>query len=84
MQATAPTATLKLVRASRVERVLIYRLGSLGDILIALPALHLVDRAFPGAEVRETEGYVALSGSREALADKQPRAREGSGGGGGA
>ena len=50
MQAPAPTATLNFVRASWVERVLIYRLGSLGDMLIALPALHLVARAFPKAE----------------------------------
>ena len=35
-----------------VRRVLIYRLGSLGDMLIALPALHLVARAFPEAERR--------------------------------
>lgn len=35
-----------------VRRVLIYRLGSLGDMLIALPALHLVRRAFPCAERR--------------------------------
>jgi len=35
-----------------VKRVLIYRLGSLGDTLIALPALHLVARAFPDAERR--------------------------------
>ncbi|RXH58407.1 glycosyltransferase family 9 protein [Granulicella sibirica] len=34
------------------ERVLIYRLGSLGDTLVALPALHLVARAFPDAERR--------------------------------
>jgi heptosyltransferase III len=34
------------------RRVLIYRLGSLGDTLIALPALHLVARAFPQAERR--------------------------------
>ena len=33
-----------------VRRILIYRLGSLGDMLIALPALHLVARAFPNAE----------------------------------
>ncbi len=32
------------------RRVLIYRLGSLGDMLIALPALHLIARAFPEAE----------------------------------
>ena len=34
------------------RRVLIYRLGSLGDMVIALPALHLVARAFPKAERR--------------------------------
>lgn len=34
------------------RRVLLYRLGSLGDTLIALPSFHLVARAFPGAERR--------------------------------
>jgi heptosyltransferase-3 len=34
------------------QRVLVYRLGSLGDMLVALPALHLVARAFPEAERR--------------------------------
>jgi heptosyltransferase-3 len=38
--------------ASSTKRVLIYRLGSLGDTLIALPALHLVARAFPDFERR--------------------------------
>ena len=33
-------------------RVLIYRLGSLGDMLVALPALHLAARAFPTAQRR--------------------------------
>lgn len=37
---------------TEVRRVLVYRLGSLGDTLIALPALHLVARAFPNAERR--------------------------------
>lgn len=37
---------------SSVRRVLVYRLGSLGDMLIALPALHLIRRAFPRAETR--------------------------------
>jgi ADP-heptose:LPS heptosyltransferase len=32
------------------QRILIYRLGSLGDTVVALPALRLVARAFPGAE----------------------------------
>ena len=34
----------------RVRRVLIYRLGSLGDHLVALPSYRLVARAFPEAE----------------------------------
>jgi heptosyltransferase-3 len=38
--------------ATSTKRVLIYRLGSLGDTLIALPALRLVARAFPEAERR--------------------------------
>jgi heptosyltransferase III len=33
----------------KVERVLIYRLGSLGDTVVVLPALHLVARTFPNA-----------------------------------
>ena len=32
-----------------VERLLIYRLGSLGDTVVALPAFHLIARAFPSA-----------------------------------
>ncbi len=35
-----------------VNRVLVYRLGSLGDTLIAFPAFHLIARAFPDAERR--------------------------------
>jgi len=38
--------------SSPAKRVLIYRLGSLGDTLVALPALHLVARAFPEADRR--------------------------------
>src|ERR1700747_84207 len=33
----------------KVRRVLIYRLGSLGDTVVVLPALHLVARTFPNA-----------------------------------
>ena len=33
--------------ASSTKRVLIYRLGSLGDTLIALPAFHLSPAPFP-------------------------------------
>ena len=38
--------------AGDVRRVLLYRLGSLGDHLVALPSYRLVERAFPGAERR--------------------------------
>lgn len=34
------------------QRVLLYRLGSLGDMLVAMPAFHLVARAYPHAERR--------------------------------
>ena len=37
-------------RQTPAKRVLIYRLGSLGDMLVSLPALHLVARAFPEAD----------------------------------
>jgi len=33
-----------------VRRVLIFRLGSLGDTVVALPALHVIERAFPQAQ----------------------------------
>lgn len=33
-----------------IQRVLIYRLGSLGDTLVSLPALHLIERSFPNAQ----------------------------------
>jgi ADP-heptose:LPS heptosyltransferase len=36
----------------KTKRVLIYRLGSLGDTVVALPALHLIARSFPDAERR--------------------------------
>lgn len=39
-------------KQNSARRVLIYRLGSLGDTVVALPALHLVARAFPQAERR--------------------------------
>lgn len=35
-----------------VRRILIYRLGSLGDTVVSLPCLHLVARSFPRAERR--------------------------------
>ena len=33
-----------------VRKVLIYRLGSLGDMVVSLPCLHLVERTFPNSE----------------------------------
>ena len=41
-----------MVRKSMSRRVLIYRLGSLGDTVVALPAFHMVAKAFPDAERR--------------------------------
>jgi heptosyltransferase III len=46
------TAIGPVTNVSPAKRVLIYRLGSLGDMLIALPALRLAARAFPQAERR--------------------------------
>jgi len=39
-----------LASASTVRKVLIYRLGSLGDTVVALPCFHAIARAFPDAE----------------------------------
>ncbi len=39
------------------KRVLIYRLGSLGDTVVALPGFHLVARAFPEAERRMVTNF---------------------------
>ena len=33
-----------------VQRVLIYRLGSLGDTVVALPCFHLIERAYPNSQ----------------------------------
>lgn len=35
-----------------VKKVLIYRLGSLGDTVVALPCFHLIARAYPNADRR--------------------------------
>jgi len=32
------------------KKVLVYRLGSLGDMIVALPCLHLIQRVFPDSE----------------------------------
>lgn len=49
---TVSDATDGFKSTGQERRVLIYRLGSLGDTLIALPALNLVARAFPNADRR--------------------------------
>ena len=46
MQSAAP------LRNDRVGKVLIYRLGSLGDTVVALPCLRLIAEKFPNAERR--------------------------------
>lgn len=51
-----------------VRRVLVYRLGSLGDMLVALPALHLVARAFPEAERRMLTNFPVSSKAPAAAA----------------
>jgi ADP-heptose:LPS heptosyltransferase len=40
------------LKQSHAQRVLIYRIGSLGDTLVSLPAFHLIERTFPNAERR--------------------------------
>jgi heptosyltransferase III len=52
----------------KARRVLIYRLGSLGDMLVALPALHLVARAFPEAERRMLTNFPVSSKAPAAAA----------------
>jgi len=39
-------------RSSMVSKILIYRLGSLGDTVVALPCFHLIRRTFPDADIR--------------------------------
>ena len=47
-----PVRPLRAAERSRIRRILIYRLGSLGDTMVVLPSLHLVARLFPAAERR--------------------------------
>jgi heptosyltransferase III len=44
--------TAEVFSRPEIQRVLIYRLGSLGDSVVALPCYHLIARAFPKAERR--------------------------------
>ena len=50
MNTSPVTATLDFDPA-RIERVLVHRLGSLGDTVMALPGFHLVRRVFPRAKI---------------------------------
>jgi heptosyltransferase III len=50
--ASAANGSSSLSLESPVRRVLIYRLGSLGDTVVALPCYHLLARLFPDAERR--------------------------------
>ena len=49
------------IMSKAVQRVLIYRLGSLGDTVVALPALYAVQRAFPLAERRMLTNFPVSS-----------------------
>jgi ADP-heptose:LPS heptosyltransferase len=44
---------------TKTRRVLVYRLGSLGDMVVALPALHRAARTFPQAERRLLTNFPA-------------------------
>lgn len=39
-----------MAQLEKARRVLIYRIGSLGDTIVALPCFHLIERRFPEAE----------------------------------
>jgi len=46
----APPGRSTLQSESSVRKVLIYRLGSLGDTVVAMPCFHLIARVFPHAK----------------------------------
>lgn len=51
-----------------VRRVLVFRLGSLGDTLVALPSLHLIAASFPNAERRMLTNVPVVSRAPAAAA----------------
>jgi heptosyltransferase III len=53
------TAHAPAVPQAKHKRVLLYRLGSLGDMTVALPAFHLIAQAFPAAERRLLTSFPA-------------------------
>jgi heptosyltransferase-3 len=48
------------------KKVLIFRIGSIGDTIVALPAFHLIARAFPNAERRVLTNLPVSRGTKEA------------------
>jgi ADP-heptose:LPS heptosyltransferase len=57
-------------RPAQACRVCVYRIGNLGDILCALPAMDAIRRAYPGARVTlvTSPGEAGMPGARELLA----------------
>ena len=51
-----------------VRRVIIFRLGSLGDTMVALPSFHLIAQAFPNAERRLLTNVPVVSRAPAAMA----------------
>ena len=53
----------------RTERVAIFRIGMIGDVLVSLPAIHAVRRAHPDAELTlvSSPGRQGMPGARELL-----------------
>ena len=51
-----------------IKRVMIYRLGSLGDTVVALPSFHLIARVFPNAKRYLLGGLISNSRASHASA----------------
>ncbi|HXJ93637.1 MAG TPA: glycosyltransferase family 9 protein [Terriglobia bacterium] len=58
-------------RPAQPRHVCVYRIGNLGDILCALPAMDAVRRAYPSARITlvTSPGNTGMPGARELLAD---------------
>lgn len=56
------------LRTRSAKRVLIYRLGTIGDTVVGLPALNLVARAFPEAERRMLTSFPPMAKASAASA----------------
>jgi ADP-heptose:LPS heptosyltransferase len=57
-------------RPAQACRVCVYRIGNLGDILCALPAMDAIRRAYPGARITlvTSPGRTGMPGARQLLA----------------